>query len=232
MGKPAALSVTLVALFLASLPVVATSCRITSGCGGNCGNLDLHVPFVFDEDFFLCVPSSILMWRLYDGLPTTSKIGIANSVGCNWQYVGCTTQEAVSGVRLFTVTGRDAYLDDYGGIGDPDTLLAEYASREITSMVNGVPVLGIVNGASHAVVITSGNYTTRSDGLKQWDWVYVNDPSDSPGYTKYSAGAWLNISVYHVISNTAKNGWQGNFSTWAPRTTVRGWPHGPFIPQP
>jgi len=215
--------------FLVSLPLLASSCRLNVGCGGDCGNLNLQVPFISNPEFLLCVPTSIQMWRRYDGLPFGSVNGMATTMGCS-PYIGCSPQQATFGVRYFTATGNDAYLDDWGGVGDPDQLLAEYASREITSLVNGVPVLAIIDGALHAVVITAGNYSTRTDGLKQWDWVYVQDPNYTVSYKRYSAGAWLDASAYHVVSNLATTGWQTNFSTWSPDTVARGWSHGPICP--
>jgi hypothetical protein len=175
------------------------------------------------------------MWRRKDGLSNIAPQTLGDMMGCQWQTVGCTLGQTVQGTRSFTATGFDAYLDDFGGLGDPETLLAEYFSRQITSLANGTPVIGLVFGATHAVVVHAGNYTTASNGLKQWDYVYVQDPLAGSGYRRFTAGAWLDANIFQVISSGATFGWEGNFTTYGDETQVRGWrdwpPEGSWPPE-
>lgn len=60
--------------------------------------------------FNYCVPASILMWRLWDGLPEISQDTI-------WTWLGgppCTPEEVPPGVNHFTNT-YDAVLDEVYG---------------------------------------------------------------------------------------------------------------------
>jgi hypothetical protein len=216
----------LLVVITAALPFLA--CEITFGGGGTIGNLSLGLPFRAQPDILLCGPTSVLMWRLGDGLGNDTPEHLGDLMGCPWRTSGCSPEQIVAGVRAFTATGYDAYLDDYGGLGNPDTLLAQYMSRQITSLANGVPVIALVDFASHAVVVNGGNYSTAGDGLKRWDYVYIHDPLVGAN-RYYTGGAWLNSTVFQIISSGATAGWQSNFEDHG-EIHVRGWgewpPHG------
>jgi len=203
-------------------------CHITFGGGGSYGNLNLAVPYYAQGDTLLCGPTTVRMWRRYDGLSDMTSESLGNGMGCAWQTVGCSQEQIRSGAQIYTNTGYDAYVDDYGGVGDPDVLLAQFFSRQITSLDNGVPVIALINGSTHAVVPHAGNYTTASDGLKRWDYVYVQDPLAGSADYYYVAGSWMQSVVQQIISSGASNGWSGNFDTYG-ETHVRGyadWPPG------
>lgn len=217
------------ALLILLWPIGAIGgCKITIGGGGSYGNLNLTVPFYSQGSFLLCGPTSVLMWRRFDNLSYIEPSSLGTMMGCPWQTSGCSLNQLTSGTNFYTASGSNAYLDDYGGVGDPDVLLANYAARQITSLVNGVPVIGLINGALHAVVVRAGNYTTASDGLKRWDYVYVHDPF-SGANQYYTGGNWLNTNIFQVISSSASFGWQSNLETYG-EIHVLGWgewpPHG------
>lgn len=200
---------------------VAFGCKITVGGGGSYGNLYLPVPYYSQGNFLLCVPTSILMWRKYDGLSYIAPATIANQMGCPVS-VGCNQDVIAGGVASFTVTGYDAYMDDPGGVvGDPTDMIAQYFSRQITSLDNGVPVVALVDGALHAVVPFGGSFTTAHDGLKRWDYVRVRDPWDDDD-VQYTAGVWMDLNGRHIISSSATMGWQGNAYTYGNNLRVRG----------
>lgn len=92
-------------------------------------------------------------------------------------------------------------------------------------MSNNVPVIGLIYGDTHAVVVHAGNYTTASNGLKQWDYVKVNDPLRTSPYRQFTAGSWIDANIQQIISRAATNGWEGNFNEWGDETQARGW-HG------
>jgi len=202
-------------------------CRFQFGGGGTYGNLDLGVPYFSQPDILLCGPTSVLMWRRYDGLLYISPQNLGDMMGCAWRSVGCSVEQIVQGTRSYTSRGYDAYRDDYGGVGNPDTLIAKYFARQITSVNNGAPVIGLIDGATHAVVVTAGNYTKASNGLKQWDYVYVQDPLLGYGYRRYVAGTWMDTNIFQVISYAATTGWEDNYSSYGDETQVRGWRQWP-----
>lgn len=208
-------------------------CKITVGGGGSYGNLYLAVPYFSQGNFLLCVPTSVLMWRRYDGLGYISPANIGSQMGCP-PSVGCALDEIADGVAAFTVTGNDAYLDDYGGVvGDPIDLAARFFSRQITSLNNGVPVIAIVNGGLHAVVPFGGHFSTAYGGLKRWDYIRVRDPWDGDDI-QYTAGVWMDLNAHQVVSSSAINGWEGNAQTYGNSMRVRGAYQFPrvFFPQP
>lgn len=215
--------------------VTIGGCQITFGGGGSYGNLDLAVPYYSQPDILLCAPTSVLMWRRDDGLAYIAPGTLGDMMGCPWRTSGCSVEQTAQGARSYTVSGYDAYVDDFGGIGDPDLLLSKYMSRQITSLNNGVPVIGLIYGATHAVVVHAGNYTTSSTGLKQWDYVYVQDPQWGASYRRFVAGDWMDANVFQVISVGATAGWEGNYDTYGDEVQVRGWrewpPEGTWPPE-
>jgi hypothetical protein len=218
-GGPALIRVTrnrllALAAVLASGLASMGGCHITVGGGGSYGNLNLPVPYFSQGDTLLCGPTTVRMWRKYDGLSDMSSESLGDAMGCPWRTSGCSQNQIRYGAQAFTVTGYDAYVDDYGGVGDPDVLIAQFFSRQITSLANGVPVIALINGALHAVVPHAGNYTTASDGLKRWDYVYVQDPLYGGPDLYYVAGSWTQSVVQQIISSNAAVGWDGNYEEY------------------
>jgi hypothetical protein len=154
-------------------------------------------------------------------------------MGCPWQTQGCYPNQIAAGVQVQTASGFDAMLDDYGGEGDPDVLLAAFASRQITSLANGVPVIALINGATHAVIVKGGSYSTAGDGLKQWDYVYVHDPLDGGANRYFVAGQWLAVNFFQIVSDTATIGWDGKLQEFGGSHVLgwTAWPPGPFNQQ-
>lgn len=207
-------------------------CKITIGGGGAAGNLNLGIPYRGQPDLLLCGPTSVLMWRLYDGLVEISPQQLMSFMGCTVTH-GCSLVQIQVGVNSYTNT-HDAFLDNFGGIGYPDDLLAEFHARQLQSLSMGNPVIATIEGDSHAVVPNKGNYSTASDGLKRWDFVYVHDPAQSNGGPNvyFSAGAWMNTVGHQVVSAAAIQGWTGSLASYG-AVYVRGWSGGaPYDPVP
>lgn len=79
----------------------------TGGCTiPNNQEFKLGVPHVQQEEFNYCVPASILMWRLYDGLPAVSQEEIFDFIG----GPPCTPDAVPAGVNHYTNV-FDARLD-------------------------------------------------------------------------------------------------------------------------
>jgi hypothetical protein len=151
-------------------------------------------------------------------------------MGCS-TYSGCSLEQIRNGVNYYTLT-HNAVLDDYGGIGDPDQLLAEFHARQLQSLSMGYPVIAIIENASHAVVPNEGKYSTATDGLKRWDYVYVHDPWPDGGGSAnryFVAGSWMDTVIWHVIGSSAMSGWQSSLSSYG-NVYVRGLPGPPFCP--
>lgn len=220
--RPGAIALSLVTYLLLGLVTIG-GCKITIGGGGSYGNLNLGVPHYHQPDIFLCGPTSVLMWRVFNGLSYYTPQQLGDLMGCPWRTSGCSREQIADGARRYTSSGYDAYVDDYGGIGNPDVLIAQYMSRQITSVNNGVPVIAIIENNSHAVVVHAGNYTTAANGLKQWDYVDVNDPLRSSGYRRWVAGDWMSVNIHQVISRAATSGWEDNFNQWGDEIQARGW---------
>ena len=217
--------------------VLMTGCisRINFGPGANTGNVNLNVPYYRQPTYLLCAPTSVLMWRKYDGLSYYPPETMGDLMGCAWRTSGCTIDQIEYGAAALTISGRDAFVDSASTrIDDPVVLWAEFGSRQATSLAHGVPFVAVIDNASHAVVPYAGNFTTASDGLKRWDWVYVRDPFFNDSSRYFTAGVWLDTVIWQVISANAVQDWPGNLQTYG-NIHVRGWrdfpPRGDWPPE-
>lgn len=137
---------------LRSLTLLIASQLLLSGCGlvGLKKDVKLGVPYrAQDPNSLNCGPASVLMWRLFDGLPEISQASIGAWMGGS----NCGYGEAriADGVRHFTNT-TDAYVDYEGEINHE-----EFFSRQITSIDRRKPVIAIVN-SFHAGVVNGGKW--------------------------------------------------------------------------
>ncbi len=195
-------------LLVVALPLLAISC----GDVGSNPDVMLGVPYrAQDPNSFDCGPASVLMWRLYDGLPEISQQTISSWMGGT--TCGASQQVIANAVNHFTNT-YDA-IDDLAG----DTEYASFFSRQITSIDAGVPVIAILRGGLHAGVINGGQWHTNADGNYQWDYVYFHDPSTIAN-DPYSADLWQDVSCppgstcEQIASSSAIGSWSYNLTTY------------------
>lgn len=186
------------------------SCGIPVG-----SSFKLGVPFRQQEEFNYCVPASILMWRLYDGLPEITQSEI-------WNWLGgppCTPDEVPAGVAHFT-RAYDAYLDlEY----IPTELERNYLiARQIMSVGESrVPVIAVVGVLQNHVGVIDGGKYHQSGSVNVWDFVYFHDPEYFFGDDYYSASEWIDFfcsdfSSYcaQILSSSASAGWFSNYATY------------------
>lgn len=200
---------------------------LAGGCG-NVGNPDvkLNVPYRAQAPgSFDCGPASILMWRLYDGLPEISQQTIGNYIGGT--SCGASQQDIADGVNHFTAT-FDAYWDLAG-----DVEFEAFFSRQITSIDNGVPVIAIIEGGFHAGVVNGGKWHDNGAGDHQWDYVYFHDPLTFAN-DYYSASLWQvtncppGSACDQIASYSASAAWSSNLSVYGDDVVVGGGGHGPL----
>lgn len=201
-------------LWLESLAVL-TGCNIYNNPG-----FRLNVPYRAQSADQFCAPASILMWRLYDGLPEISQLTIANYVGCN---LGTPEPQIADGVNHFTNT-HDAYWDVGGGIGDPELVRAAFFARQITSMDRETPVIAILDNL-HAVVVTGGRWHQDQNAtFRTWDTVYYHDPAPVFGgpHLPATGGEWVTRVLTQVLSAYATRAADSNLWTYGDTIEVRG----------
>ncbi len=197
----------------------------------------LYIPHRYQEGNFYCGPASILMWRLYDGYPEVTQSSIAKYIGCS--STGGVSPEGIAlGVNYFTAT-HDAFVDDYGGMGNPTDLEAQFFSRQITSLERRTPVIAIVEYGFHAGVINGGKWhRDKVSGYNVWDLVYLHDPDPVRGGPNqpYSSGEWTaGFVVLQVASTYAILNSQSNLALYGHRVIVPGrqdWPPQEEFPDP
>jgi len=214
--------------FLAALLFLGTvlepkSCNVNFGGGSTDpsapSGFNLAVPFFYQSAQY-CGPASVEMWAAYDGI-TVSQQQIANYIGCTVN--GSTQAQIVNGVDHFTVSGHDAQLVYAGGAGDPHTIMGQYFSAEITSISGLIPLIPLVNGATHAGVLTGGQWHIDPDtSLYVWDSVFFNDPAVGPGRF-FDAATWTGYDdVEHIISLSASAKGGSNYWDYHQRASIRG----------
>jgi len=155
-------------------------------CGGlfqGTGAPTLGVPYRAQEQFNYCVPASIAMWRAYDGVPEMSQTQIWNALG----GPPCTGLDAAFGVRQFTSSGIDAFLNTTS-----PSQRDEFFGRQMTSIDSRVPVMVIVSSfRNHVGIINGGSYyLTGSTERYTWNTVLFHDPGIGPDQEFDSAG-WI-----------------------------------------
>lgn len=167
-----------------------------------------------------CGPASVLMWRLYDGLPGISQATIGQWMGTS-SSCGSSEESISAAVSHFTLT-YDTYVDRDGLIYSED-----FFARQITSIDNSAPVIAIIN-SFHAGVVNGGKWRTRPNGRYEWEYVYVHDPLTTAN-DYYVAGDWLytncpggSDTCVQIISSGATVGWQGNYTNYGNRIRILG----------
>lgn len=211
-----------VALALIVAAISLAGCNIEFGDG----DFELGVPYRAQEQFNYCAPASVLMWRLYDGLPEVSQTTIFNWMG----GTGCVNQITTrNAVNHFTRT-LDAFWDRASPV-DAEGLIA----RQITSMDRLTPVIAVING-NHTVVINGGKWHDEGD-LYVWDRLIYHDPDPAFGRNfPVSADDWLDLlfcpesafTCDQIISGNASKAWAFNLSSYGPRITSVG--GGGYVP--
>ena len=223
--------------------VVAMTALIAAGCNIQFGNptptgFKLGVPYFSQaagSDY--CGPASVLMWRVYRGGSVIAQSDIYAAMGGSGSGV---SPNAISGA-VNTYAGEYTDVDYAAGIGDPDTLVSEFFSRQITAIDNRSPVIAIVSQGFHAGVIDGGsNHQDTDTGLYVWDSVYFNDPDPVYGGAdrEYIAGSWQNTmcgnsaACTQIISPSASASGNDNYNSYGGETVVRGgdgtYGHGPY----
>lgn len=178
------------------------------GCGlSNYERYELGVPFEWQARPDYCVPASVLMWRLYDGLPRISQTTIYNWLGGR----PCLATDVPPAVNHFTNT-FDAYLDIEFS---PSALeMEQLVARQITAEAAGSPVIAIVGPArDHVGVINGGKY--RREGSNYvWEFLFFHDPARGEGLY-YTSSQWLSefcdAGFGHcgqILSFNATTAWQ------------------------
>ncbi len=195
------------------------SCSVNFGGGSDNpsapSGFNLSVPFYAqDPDFQFCGPASIEMWAAWDGVTATQQ-EIANYIGCSVTH-GASPAQILGGVQHFTRSGVDAVLQYNGGVP------GEYYSAEITSITARVPLMPLVNGATHSVVVTGGQWhIDPNSGLYVWDSVFANDPTVGP--SAFDAGSWTGFDdIEHIISASASAAGVSNFEEFHSRVAISG----------
>lgn len=199
-------------IWLAALP-------LWSGCIPAGQDLRLPIPFRTQEQFNYCVPATVLMWRLYDGLPAVSQNSIFNWLGGNTNQI-----QAANAVNHFTHT-HDAYWD-----GGSSSDYREMGARQITAFERQYPSIAVIH-TDHTVVLTGGKYHMEGN-YKVWDYVRVHDPDPNFGgkHMQWSAGQWLSMfcgrgQTYcdQIVSDLAVDGWYQNMASHIDTFRVYGW---------
>ena len=210
-------------MFLAGTVLEPKSCSVNFGGGSDNpsapSGFNLSVPFFAqDPNFQFCGPASIEMWAAYDGVTATQQ-QIANYIGCSVTH-GAAPAEILSGTQHFTVSGHDAAL--LFGASDP-TIAGQYYSAEITSITGLIPLIPLVNGATHGGVLTGGQWHIDTDtNLYVWDTVFFSDPLLGPGVV-FDAGSWTGYDdIEHIISSSASVKGGSNYWTYHTQVAIRG----------
>lgn len=200
-------------------------CFYGIGCGsvGQNSSVKLGVPYRSQAPNSLdCGPASILMWRLYDGLPEISQSTIGSWMGGT--SCGSTEQNIANAVNHFTGT-HDAYVDNDGNFYP---YRENFFSRQITSIDNAVPVIANIGGF-HVGVLNGGKWRSLSGGRYEWIYVYVHDPQ-TVANDYYESSIWTAVNCpsgsdtcAQIVSSSAIAGWQTNQSTFGNYVIVRGY---------
>jgi Peptidase_C39 like family len=182
-------------------------------------SVDLHVPYRAQAAGSLdCGPASVLMWRLYDGLPEISQQTIGAWMGGTCS--GVSQQALANAVGYFTNT-FDAYWDFVG-----DDEIPSFMSRQITSIDSRIPVIAIIS-FNHAGVVNGGKWHDAGGGFNEWDFVYFHDPSVRAN-DYYSGGLWIDSNCpvgspcEQIISYGASAAWAAHLAQFQSSVIVGG----------
>ncbi len=203
--------------------MVVLGAATLAACGATSSNdVRLHVPYVAQDSEFYCAPASVLMWRLYDGLPSVSQSQIADYMGTT--CTGTFSYAIARGVDYFTNSGSDAIYD-----GDAYDNRKYFVARQISSIDDYIPVIAVLHG-NHAGVIDGGHHHEIPDsgGMQEWDYLYFNDPQVGPD-VPYEAADWLTElcsfegdTCEQIISSGATGGWYYNYNQYSSQVVVGG----------
>jgi hypothetical protein len=196
-------------LLVLLLPAAVSACELFS----ESWTPTLGVPYVAQEQFNYCVPASIAMWRAYDGLPPVSQDDI-------WTHLGgapCDGIDASFGVRHYTNSGSDAFLD----VESPSRR-DDFLARQLTSIDRRVPVMAIVSPSrDHVGIINGGSYQyTGSTGRYTWNTVRFHDPGIGPN-VDFSSNEWISFTCAdgsshcgQIISESASLNWASHVQAY------------------
>lgn len=190
---------------------------LCNGCIPPNSEVRLGVPYRKQTNYNYCAVASVLMWRLYDGLPEVTQASIFNWMGGQ----GCTTQDRVAAaVNHFTAT-HDVQWDL-----ERSPNYKEMLARQVTSIDARFPVIAVID-YDHTVVVNGGKW--HEEGANQvWDYVLYHDPGT---YSNVYAGAghWRELfcsrqQTYcdQIISSTAIKNWWANYQAYAESVRLYG----------
>jgi len=184
------------------------------------GDRKLGIPYRAQNSFNYCAAATILMWRLYDGLPEVSQSTIFNWMG----GVGCSTQPNIAAAVNYFTNTRDAYWD-YGN----GTKYREMAARQITAFDRQTPSI-VAYQRNHAAVVNGGSWHVEGQ-YRVWDNIYLHDPDPAAGKNLYlAAGDWIYAFCPpgaafcdQIISDGATWDWQVHYSNYGDSVKIYGW---------
>lgn len=195
----------------------------------------LGIPYVAQTGSDYCGAASTLMWAQYRGSNGATQDQIYQFMG----GVGSGVSPEAIANAVMNFAHENAAVDSTTGIGDPDTLVQQFFSRQIGAINNRAPVVAIVAQGFHAGVIDGGsNHQDQNTGYYVWDTVLFNDPNPSIGRdASYSAGTWMSnmcgngAACLQIVDPGTTGSWYSNWSSYGDDVAVRGgsnYTHGPY----
>jgi hypothetical protein len=161
--------------------LVLTSCFIWSRPAP-----ELNVPFFSQKiDSFDCGPATVQMWAGYDrgtaNLPSQQQIS---------QFMGGTTfgthpRKIADAVNFYTFAS-DARWDFAAAEFEEES----FFSRQITSINSRRPVIAIIDGGFHAVIVIGGTWHPTENGYRIWDYTHFHDPLVGPRI-RWASATWI-----------------------------------------
>lgn len=211
-----------------SAAALAATLFLAAGCGiPEDQGFTRGIPFRQQIRSNYCVPASILMWRLYDGLPEISQHVIFEEMG----GTPCTVDQVPAGVSQFTRT-FDTFADIEFAPTEGD--VKRIVARQITAVGESrFPAIAVVGLAKdHVGVLDGGKYRfDESSNLNVWETVYFHDPGESFGDREFGASQWLDFfcreGQFHcaqVVSSSSILGWDTNLNLYGSSITFYGEP--------
>ncbi len=185
-----------------------------SGCGLSLyERYELGVPYVSQGPDDYCVPASVLMWRLYDGLSPVSQTTIYNWLGGH----ACLATDVPPAVNHFTNT-FDSYLDIVFNPSDLDK--DELIARQIVAEDQATPVIALVGPQRNHVGVINGGKYKKQGSYYVWEFLFFHDPGEGEGLN-YSSSSWLQFfcdagysHCAQILSANATSGWQNYYATY------------------
>ena len=209
---------------LFSLMMTLLLASSTVGCFGP--DYHLGVPYREQEAYNYCVPASILMWRLYDGLPELSQSTIFNGLG----GAPCDGLDAAYGVALYTASGYDAYFDHV--FGPSETERNEMVSRTDHFGGRGCTCDGSCLSYEKTMWESSMEGSTRKkEHLLAVELLVLSQPRSlllaPTSTTRPECGSPISVkpsipSAGQVISGSAAGAWSSNYSAYGDSVAVYG----------